>query len=73
MRTSENVYIDDNRTEKTMEFFLSILQHMQGSQWQRNSPAPVCLVWRALKGHALTENTGARMDFSYVPGHLGEF
>ena len=27
----------------------------------------------SLKGHALAEKAGARMDFSYVPGHLGEF
>ena len=25
------------------------------------------------KGHALAEKAGARTDFSYVPGHLGEF
>ena len=26
-----------------------------------------------IKGHALAEKAGARTDFSYVPGHLGEF
>ena len=26
-----------------------------------------------IKGHALAEKADARMDFSYVPGHLGEF
>ena len=25
------------------------------------------------KGHALAKKAGARTDFSYVPGHLGEF
>ena len=25
------------------------------------------------KGHALAEKANARMDFSYVPWHLGEF
>ena len=25
------------------------------------------------KGHALAEKAGAQTDFSYVPGHLGEF
>ena len=27
----------------------------------------------ATKGHALAEKASARTDFSYVPGHLGEF
>ena len=31
--------------------------------------------WKKLlkKGHVLAEKAGARTNFSYVPGHLGEF
>ena len=28
---------------------------------------------KIMKGHTLAEKAGAQTDFSYVPGHLGEF
>ena len=60
-------------TYKVLSLFLSVVTCFNSIDKVGPFGLMVGVVTRLKKGHALAEKAGARTDFSYVPGHLGEF